>query len=1011
MNARTTAFAAIAAFAITGFTGTAQSFASDGQRILNAFIGGGIQMMLNEAERGRQAPVERRIQETEAGKREPATRRVQHASGHREPRLNPDDIFLVQTRLNQLGHDVGTPDGVMGFDTKFGIMHYQQSIGAEPTGILTFSQFRTLVDGMPSAEEITSNNPDLLLPAEAKELQRALKARGYAVGKIDGVLGANSARAIAQFLRDSGHDPQQTSLRAAFELASGNSSAGTGTGRDLAGAVAGETAVRNAGESPVVIPAAFNLHIKDGAILTGDVSEMARGKGYHAEFASAQDYDRQLRGLSLQLTYQADPDTLERNPFLYVSLLSEEQRNRFILNYDESRPRSVDDTFYTELRALNEFEAAEVKREMVGVLRDILERSRISLPVDLMEVRLYTVANYDHETSSFPLRVDNAQARELRFSSHVPFIAPLPFSIWPERILLNEDSARSFLSNRTFDRGGYIATRMTLESATIDKGKLRFALRFKSGALYRDRELTEMDFDLAPYPGADLGGGAGAQEAGPSAAVSIEPDTPFALFAKEYPFISIPDGIWQAAARSRFHYEKTLLEDGARYAALPTKRFPEDLLRNNPDLRDSHVRVYRDSIKAQKPDKSQGILCPADLFKEEAGVVVKMNGQCRFDLESAVEEETLHSAANVALEEGSSYAVVMHNTALAGLLTFPVSRAEFDFEPRINLSDLADPNDISEAAFEFRIERIFSDVVERSGDRALFALNVRPTGIHVGKTFIPIEKLTRKIEVADISEFADIIGMKLGMSAGDAENALAAHRENLQDAALYRYTQPMDTPPASFEDAFDRWFESGMLMQMETYSFTPDPEEQAKCPECIPGRGSATLMDETSVFFDGDSEIASVNRYQAFPEDANVADVRELIIEKYGPPASEKENGSNSWFGIWAQHPLTRQQIQSGRQLDDICGVTGSDQNLTHSLWKDEKGAELSYTRSKIGSFHIKESVRDCGALLVANVGSRGMALTLIDTNWLVQRQQSLIALEKQDADDKRKKAIAPVRF
>ncbi len=54
------------------------------------------------------------------------------------------DVVDIQSRLNQLGFDAGTPDGIPGKRTRAAVRGFQQSIGSNPTGKLTQSELAIL---------------------------------------------------------------------------------------------------------------------------------------------------------------------------------------------------------------------------------------------------------------------------------------------------------------------------------------------------------------------------------------------------------------------------------------------------------------------------------------------------------------------------------------------------------------------------------------------------------------------------------------------------------------------------------------------------------------------------------------------------------------------------------------------------------------------------------------------------------------------------------------------------
>lgn len=64
-----------------------------------------------------------------------------------EPALSRDRIRRMQQGLNSHGYDVGTPDGLVGPNTRAGLRAYQRSIGVIPDGYPTQSLIQRLTDG------------------------------------------------------------------------------------------------------------------------------------------------------------------------------------------------------------------------------------------------------------------------------------------------------------------------------------------------------------------------------------------------------------------------------------------------------------------------------------------------------------------------------------------------------------------------------------------------------------------------------------------------------------------------------------------------------------------------------------------------------------------------------------------------------------------------------------------------------------------------------------------------
>lgn len=184
--------------------------ASDGERLLNAIIGTGAQILLNETLRRRETPPESERPRQNA----PAN------SGPRSIELTSSQVAEAQRLLNELGYDTGKPDGVAGGRTRDAIRQYQRDHGMKPTGNLTRQQFAVLASpSSPSPVPAAVSADDVpLTKSEMANVQRALSAIGFEVGKIDGIAGTATGKAIAAFLTQRGLDPYQTPVREAQRL-------------------------------------------------------------------------------------------------------------------------------------------------------------------------------------------------------------------------------------------------------------------------------------------------------------------------------------------------------------------------------------------------------------------------------------------------------------------------------------------------------------------------------------------------------------------------------------------------------------------------------------------------------------------------------------------------------------------------------------------------------------------------------------------------------------------------
>jgi len=89
-----------------------------------------------------------------------AAQRERNAAAAAERQAQRDHIRDVQTRLNALYFDAGTPDGVSGRNTRRAISAFQTAIGVPATGTLTDQQYQHLVTAT------TAQQPDMAAPMQ-----------------------------------------------------------------------------------------------------------------------------------------------------------------------------------------------------------------------------------------------------------------------------------------------------------------------------------------------------------------------------------------------------------------------------------------------------------------------------------------------------------------------------------------------------------------------------------------------------------------------------------------------------------------------------------------------------------------------------------------------------------------------------------------------------------------------------------------------------------------------------
>ncbi len=132
--------------------------------------------------------------------------------------LNREEILELQTLLNGLGFDSGTPDGLFGSGTRRAVRAFQQDRGLAADGFPTASllnQIRSRAGVVPEPPRV----PHGLQRNGIRELQRLLNRMGYGAGRADGVIGARTRDAIRAFERRQGMEVRGRATDVVLEAA------------------------------------------------------------------------------------------------------------------------------------------------------------------------------------------------------------------------------------------------------------------------------------------------------------------------------------------------------------------------------------------------------------------------------------------------------------------------------------------------------------------------------------------------------------------------------------------------------------------------------------------------------------------------------------------------------------------------------------------------------------------------------------------------------------------------
>ena len=78
--------------------------------------------------------------------------------------VSQDTVKMVQNKLNELGYDCGTPDGIAGQHTKEAVQNYQSDNGLEPSGVIDDKLLDSLgVNNLPDSSNVPGVTVDVFV--------------------------------------------------------------------------------------------------------------------------------------------------------------------------------------------------------------------------------------------------------------------------------------------------------------------------------------------------------------------------------------------------------------------------------------------------------------------------------------------------------------------------------------------------------------------------------------------------------------------------------------------------------------------------------------------------------------------------------------------------------------------------------------------------------------------------------------------------------------------------------
>lgn len=115
--------------------------------------------------------------------------------------LNRDQTLELQTLLNSLGYNAGTPDGLFGSGTRRAVRAFQTDAHLPADGFPTVDLLRQVRTRAGVSSDPPPSTPHALDTRGVRELQRLLKRLGYRLGAADGSVGPATRTAIRSFQR------------------------------------------------------------------------------------------------------------------------------------------------------------------------------------------------------------------------------------------------------------------------------------------------------------------------------------------------------------------------------------------------------------------------------------------------------------------------------------------------------------------------------------------------------------------------------------------------------------------------------------------------------------------------------------------------------------------------------------------------------------------------------------------------------------------------------------------
>ncbi|MEG2893776.1 MAG: SpoIID/LytB domain-containing protein [Clostridium sp.] len=119
-----------------------------------------------------------------------------------------ETVKQIQSDLNYLGFKAGTADGIFGSNTERAVKDFQKTVGQSQTGIVYESTYKLLKQKVSDKKSSSDSSNTVIAKKgsrgqEVLDIQALLNSKSHNAGKVDGIYGKNTEKAVESFQKES----------------------------------------------------------------------------------------------------------------------------------------------------------------------------------------------------------------------------------------------------------------------------------------------------------------------------------------------------------------------------------------------------------------------------------------------------------------------------------------------------------------------------------------------------------------------------------------------------------------------------------------------------------------------------------------------------------------------------------------------------------------------------------------------------------------------------------------